>query len=217
VSATVSYNAANYTATITPSTALSSSMTYTIVVKGGALAVKDSAGNPLAADVTSSFTTAAPTQSSLWTNSPTPAIIDTGDTAAVELGVRFSSTIDGFITGIRFYKAVANTGIHTGSLWSASGQLLATGTFVNETASGWQTLLFATPVAITAQTEYVASYHTDSGHYSATRNYFTSEFSNANLRVAANGGVYRYGATSAMPTSSWLASNYWVDVLFTSY
>jgi hypothetical protein len=189
-------------------------MTYTIVVKGGAVGVKDLAGNPMVADTTSSFTTVAP--SSLRTTSTTPAIVDSGDPAAIELGVRFSSTINGFITGIRFYKAAANTGTHTGSLWSASGQLLATGTFVNETASGWQTLLFATPVAITAGTTYVASYHTNSGHYSVDRNYFGSEFSSGNLRVAANGGVFRYGSTSAMPTSVYQASNYWVDVLFTT-
>ena len=41
--------------------------------------------------------------------------------------------------GIRFYKAVANTGTHVGSLWTASGQLLASATFTGETASGWQT------------------------------------------------------------------------------
>jgi hypothetical protein len=34
--------------------------------------------------------------------------------------------------------------------------------------------------------------------------------------VAANGGVYRYGAASAMPSSIFQASNYWVDVLFTT-
>ncbi len=40
------------------------------------------------------------------------------------------------MTGVRFYKSAANTGTHIGSLWSASGQLLAQATFTNETASG---------------------------------------------------------------------------------
>ena len=35
-----------------------------------------------------------------------------------------------------------------GDVWSATGTLLATGTFVNETASGWQQVLFTQPVAI---------------------------------------------------------------------
>ena len=44
------------------------------------------------------------------------------------------------------------------SLWSSTGTLLATGTFSNETASGWQELDFSSPVAVTAGTTYVASY-----------------------------------------------------------
>ena len=46
-------------------------------------------------------------------------------------------------------------------------RLLATGTFTGETASGWQTLQFASPVAVTADTTYVASYFAPNGHYSA--------------------------------------------------
>ena len=38
------------------------------------------------------------------------------------------------------------------------GTLLATGTFSNETASGWQELDFSSPVPVTAGTTYVASY-----------------------------------------------------------
>ncbi len=43
------------------------------------------------------------------------------DTSAVELGVKFRSDVDGFITGIRFYKTSGNTGTHTGTLWSSPG------------------------------------------------------------------------------------------------
>jgi hypothetical protein len=220
--ANVSYNASARTATVTPSAALANSTTYTIVVRGGASGVKDSAGNALVADATSSFTTAAqtpvpgPTTSSLWSTSATPGTIDSGDTQAVELGVRFSSTTAGYITGIRFYKAAANSGTHIGNLWSSSGQLLATGTFTGETTSGWQTLTFASPVAVTAGTTYVASYHTTSGHYAFNRNYFNSQFTSGNLHVPANGGVYRYGTASAFPSSSYQGSNYWVDVLLTT-
>ena len=55
----------------------------------------------------------------------TPATIDSGDAHAVELGVKFSSDVAGTVTGIRFYKAAANTGTHIGSLWTAAGALLA--------------------------------------------------------------------------------------------
>ncbi len=218
VPTTLVYNATNRTATLTPTSQLSNTTTYSIVVKGGSAGVKDLAGNALAADVSSSFTTAAetpaPTTSSLWGTSTTPTTVDSGDTQAVELGVRFSSTTNGFITGIRYYKSAGNTGTHTGSLWNSNGQLLATASFTSETASGWQTVTFSSPVAITAGTTYVASYHTNSGHYAVNRNYFASQFTSGALQVSANGGVYRYGTTGAMPDSSYQGSNYWVDVLF---
>ena len=214
VPASVTYNATNRTATLTPSSALGNSKTYTIVVKSGASGVKDAAGNALAADASSSFTTsavAAPSVS-LWNNTAVPDIVDSGDQQGAELGTMFTSDTSGLITGIKFYKGVANTGTHTASLWTASGQLLATATFTNETASGWQQVTFATPVAITAGTTYVASYHT-SGHYSVSRSYFGTPFTSGALHVPVNGGVYRYGA-GGFPTKTFQASNYWVDVDF---
>jgi len=219
VAATVTYNASNNTITVTPNAPLANSTTYTVVVKGGAAGVKDVAGNAVASDVSSSFTTAAAPStilSSLWPTPPSPATLDGGDTQAVELGVKFTSTTDGYITAIRFYKAAANTGTHTGSLWSASGQLLARVTFTGESASGWQTATFSQPVAITAGATYTASYFAPRGHYSVSRNYFSSAFTSGPLRVVANGGVYRYGSSSAFPSSSYQGSNYWVDVVMSS-
>ena len=70
---------------------------------------------------------------------------------------------NGYISGIRFYKEPDNTGTHTGTLWTASGTQLATGTFSNESTQGWEELDFSDPVSITAGTTYVASYHTDHG------------------------------------------------------
>jgi hypothetical protein len=148
----------------------------------------------------------------------TPTTIDSGDTSPIELGVKFTSTRNGSVTGIRFYKASANTGAHIGSLWDATGKLLASGTFTNEAGSGWQTLVFSSPVAITSGTTYVAGYLAPSGHYSSTSNGFASGVDNGPLQADANStspnGVYAYSATSTFPTSSYNATDYWVDVLF---
>jgi hypothetical protein len=218
VAATVTYNATTRTATITPNATLSASRTYTISILGGSNGVKDSAGNALAQTVTSSFTTASATAStsSLWTTSTTPATTDSGDSQSVELGVRFTANTNGYITGIRFYKSAANTGTHIGSLWSSTGQRLATATFTNETASGWQTVTFANPVAVTAGTTYVASYFAPNGRFAVNRNYFNSAFTNGPLTALASGGVYSYGGSSLFPSLSYQNSNYWVDVLFTA-
>ena len=215
VPATVSYNSANNTATLTPTSPLANSMTYMITIVGGASGVKDVAGNALAANTFSSFTTIATlgTASTLWTASTTPATVDSGDNQAIEVGVKFTANANGFVTGIQFYKATTNTGTHTGSLWSSTGQLLATGTFTSETASGWQTLVFTNPVAITAGTTYIASYHTTVGHYSVSRSYFTSTYTNGPLSVTSNGGVFLYG-TGGFPTQTYQSSNYWVEPVF---
>jgi hypothetical protein len=150
---------------------------------------------------------------SIWTTQ-TPSNTETTDKAAVELGLQFKSDVNGYITGVRFYKASTNTGTHVANLWDSSGTLLASATFTAESASGWQKVTFASPVAITANTVYTVSYHTNVGNYSYNSNYFTSPFVGGHLTALS--GVYRYGSTSGLPTSTYQACNYWVDVLFTA-
>jgi len=155
---------------------------------------------------------------SLFSPAAVPAILSSGDPDPVELGVKFRADSAGTISGIRFYKGPQNTGVHTGRLWTASGTVLATATFTNETASGWQTVSFASPVAIAANTTYVASYHT-SGNYALDVNYFTVETVNGPLRApssaaAGGNGVYAYGAPGSFPNNSYNSSNYWVDVVY---
>ncbi|WP_310390326.1 N,N-dimethylformamidase beta subunit family domain-containing protein, partial [Rhizobium sp. 1399] len=147
----------------------------------------------------------------------TPAVVNTDDTSAVELGVKFQTSVAGTVTGIRFYKGSQDTGTHTGSLWSSTGTRIATLTFTNETASGWQTAYFTSPVALTAGQTYTASYHTNTGHYSTTANYFVSNVTSGPLTAPASGnGVYAYGSASLFPTSTFASTNYWVDVMFTT-
>ncbi|WP_430300870.1 N,N-dimethylformamidase beta subunit family domain-containing protein, partial [Sinorhizobium meliloti] len=160
-------------------------------------------------------TVTSPSYVSLFPTSATPAVVNTNDASAVELGVKFTASVAGTISGIRFYKSSQNTGTHTGSLWSSTGTRLATLTFSNETASGWQSATFSSPVSLTPGATYTASYHTNVGHYSTTSNYFTSSVTSGPLTAPASGnGVYRYGATSQFPTSTFNATNYWVDVMF---
>jgi hypothetical protein len=138
----------------------------------------------------------------------------------VELGVKFRVDLNGFITGIRFYKGTTNTGTHVGNLWTSAGQLVATATFTNETATGWQQVNFPSPVAVTANTVYVASYHTNTGNYAANNSYFASSgFDNPPIHLLQDGvsggdGVYAYGASSSFPTNTFQSANYWVDLVF---
>jgi hypothetical protein len=150
----------------------------------------------------------------LFPPSSAPGIPASTDPNAVELGVRFTSDVDGFATGIRFYKGITNIGPHTGKLWTSTGTLLGSIAFANETASGWQEMAFSSPIAVVANTQYIASYHTASGRYAFDRDYFSvSEVYSVPLRAPAiTNGVYQYGA-GGFPSSSWNSSNYWVDVV----
>ena len=162
----------------------------------------------------------ADASNTIWPSTAVPTVADVGVDSPVELGVSFKADVNGYITGIRFYKSAANTGTHVGNLWSSTGTLLASATFTNESASGWQQVNFANPVAITGNTVYVASYHSTVGHWSANWNFFASSgVDNRPLHALANvngtpDGRFTYGSTSAFPTNTNTA-NYWVDVAFT--
>ncbi len=97
---------------------------------------------------------------------------------------------------------------------ASTGTLLATGTFTNETGSGWQELDFSSPVAVTAGTTYVASYFTSTGHYAATSGGLASAVTNGPLTALAGGGVYAYGSAEHLPREHLPGINYWVDVVY---
>ncbi|CAN2533303.1 hypothetical+protein [Methylocapsa aurea] len=155
--------------------------------------------------------------STLFTASSTPAIVTVADPNSVELGMKFVASTAGVVTAIKFYKGPQNTGAHTAHLWSAAGALLASATFVDESASGWQTVALPTSVSIAANTTYIVSYHT-SGNYSASGGFFASAYTFGSLSAPASGtsggnGVYAYGSSVAFPTSTYNANNYWVDIM----
>jgi hypothetical protein len=224
VPATITYDAGSRSAIVTPTASLAAQAVYTVIVHGGATdpRVKDAAGNALVANKTWSFTTGAALTCPCDVFGPTaqPGTVSVADPQAVELGVRFTADVAGFVSGIRFYKGTTNTGVHLGHVWTNSGSLLGSATFSGETASGWQQVNFATPVAIAANTVYVASYFTPTGNYSANNGFFASSgVDNPPLHLLKDGvsggnGLYSYGASS-FPSSTWNSSNYWVEPVFT--
>ena len=160
--------------------------------------------------------TVTPPTTSLFSSSDTPAALSSLDASEVNLGVRFEASTVGAIWGVKYYKGDGDTGTHVGSLWTSDGTLLASATFTNETSTGWQSVLFSEPVSITAGTTFVASYHSN-GHYAYTSNYFTTAHTDGLLTAfAVDNGVFTYSDGNAFPTTSFNATNYWVDVLFSS-
>jgi hypothetical protein len=211
------YDSGTRTATFDPQGPLAPGARYQ-----AAVSATDTAGNLLAGGHQWYFTAAGMAcPCSLFSALDTPGSA-AADAQPVELGVKFRSTTNGYITGLRFYKGPGNTGTHIGHLFRSNGTLLKTATFINETATGWQQVSFDSPVAITADTTYVAAYHAPNGNYSKNENYFaTSGVNSGPLRGLASGvdgsnGVFRYGTAGKFPTASYRSSNYWVDVVFST-
>jgi hypothetical protein len=216
VPSTVALDSTGRIATVTPGTALSPGGTYTVSLNGA----KDAAGNTMTSAYSWSFTvsgsSACPCR--LYSSDYVPAVTSANDSSALELGVRFVPSEDGFITGVRFYKGAGNTGTHTGSLWTTGGSLITTATFGAETDSGWQQVSFAAPVQVTAGTAYVASYSARNGHYAADSGQLGSAWANPPLTApadvsGASNGVYST-TPGRFPNSSFNSTGYGVDVVF---
>jgi hypothetical protein len=139
------------------------------------------------------------------------------DGQAIEVGTRFRVQSAGSITALRYYRAAGWTGIPSGRLYSAGGQLLAQVTFPPTNTVGWQQAQLSQPTAVTPGTSYVVAYYSASGHYAFSQGFFQTDREAAPLVAPADSaqspnGVFRYGGTGDF--SSFNASNYWADVVF---
>ncbi len=92
-----------------------------------------------------SITVSSASDHTIWPNTAIPANAAVSDGVPLTVGVKFRADVNGYITGLRFYKGSADTGTHVGSLWTRTGTLLATATFSGESSSGWQQVLFSSP------------------------------------------------------------------------
>ena len=133
--------------------------------------------------------------------------------------MKFTASVAGYVTGVRFYKESGMSGQNVGHLWSSTGTLLATATFTNESSSGWQQVNFSSPVAITANTVYIASFSTSGGYFGITTGYFTSGgVTNGPLYAEPNsvvGGDGVYNRPGYFPNVNGNGMNFWADVAFT--
>ena len=197
-----------------------STTTATFTVKAGTITTAQTAvvtatlnGTSKTASVLLTTVTAVTCPCTIWKPTAVPTLITDPETVGVELGMMFKSAAAGYVTGVRFYKGPKNTGTHIGHLWTNGGTLLATVTFSGETSSGWQQANFATPVAIAANTTYLISYWASAGYYTGDVGYFSGGVDNGPMHAMSSNDFYTY-TKGAFPTSTWQASNYWVDAVF---
>jgi len=151
----------------------------------------------------------------LFESSVTPATAAVTSTGAANVGVKFTTTTSGTITGLQFYRSSQQKRSYSGSLWDASGRLIGRTTFQASSTTGWQTANFSRPVAIQAGRYYTASYYASDGRFAVTRNAFIARHTTAaGMAVPGKGGVFKYSSSNLRPTST-TTTNYMVDVVFT--
>lgn len=186
------------TATFTPSAPLAWDASYTASVNAHSF----------------SFRTASRVSEhrSLWQDVDAPAVESWPNTESLELGVKFRTDVPGQVLGVRFYKGFGNVGRHIGALWTGSGVQLASAVFGAESAAGWQEVRFATPVRISENTTYVASYLAPGGRYAVTQRGLASGRDSGVVHALPSGGVYHVGP--GFPNSLFEDANYWVDLVF---
>jgi subtilase family serine protease len=189
---------------------------YRVIATAGAAGAIDSAYSNVASATTSGT---AATPDSLWGNSYV-ASENYYSYGSYELGVKFTASVAGEVTGVRFYKQTWMGGyVHVGHLWSSTGTVLATATFTNESAYGWQQVNFSSPVAIQANTVYIASFSTGGGYFGITSPFFTSSgVISGPLQALSNsvaGGDGVYNRAGYFPDVDGNGMNFWADVAFT--
>jgi len=131
------------------------------------------------------------------------------DTTRVTLCVKVQSSLAGYITQVKFYKPSTSVSTHTGAVWSANGNLLASAVFSGETDSGWQFLTLSSPVSMTANTYYYVGVNTIGYCYSTFPSLSVSPFT-------IQGSFYTYKDTVTSPGASSSNTNYLVDLVWTA-
>jgi 5-hydroxyisourate hydrolase-like protein (transthyretin family) len=161
------------------------------------------------------ITNQATNNQSIFTNQQ-PNNENATDGVEYELGMKFRSAKNGQIVAIRFWKAPSESGTHVGKIWTANGVLLASCTYTNETASGWQQQTLSPPVTISANTTYVVSVNTANTYFPITPQGLANSVVNEDLSSLADGSNGVYGNVNALPTNSFKSSNYFRDIVFTA-
>ncbi len=125
------------------------------------------------------------------------------------------------LPGFVSIKVPANTGTRKGNLWSNSGTLLGTADFSNGLFGMATQVMFSEPCSCGGKYLRTSDPHfAPVGHYSGDSQFFaTAGVDTPPLHalqdgIAGSNGIYVYSQTSAFPTATFNAANYWVDVIY---
>ena len=165
------------------------------------------------------FNVTAETRAGMFAPLATPSIAEVHSPPAVILGLSFQVTLPGTILGVVFWKSPNDTGTHYADLWKDPNVLLTSGTNspASESAGGWNTVLFPTPVPVVPKTNYYAVRYSPLGYYAEDLNVFTLQQNKTNFIIPDDAGGIRTAIGSypgALATGGTDSNNYYVDVIF---
>jgi subtilase family serine protease len=213
---------ASLPADFTFTSADSGTFTFTVTLNTAgtqSIAATDAANSAVTGTLSGISVAPSSAAGSIWGNSYVPSE-NSYSFGSYELGLKFTASESGEVTGARFYKESWMRGYtHVGKLWSSTGSILATATFTNESAFGWQQVNFARPVAIAANTVYIVSFSTGGGYYGITNRFFNlGGVTSGPLEALPNsvaGGNGVYNRAGRFPNVNGNGMNFWADVAFT--
>jgi hypothetical protein len=149
---------------------------------------------------------------------PTTSFPDSGFSGSGEWGTVFDFNSAGFVKGGAFYKQIGNTGTHSLSMWNYdTSAFLASTLFTGETAAGWQTQNFTTPIPVVPGVNYMIAYGSSTGHNSQASGFFapsTSPNGYINIKTHGSGGESGFNGTIGNVPTAGAPNDYGVDVLF---
>lgn len=157
---------------------------------------------------------AAATTTGLFPDDLRPQTTVDRDRSAVELGIRFTPDKAGTVTAVQYYQGGGLTGTSKATIWATDGSVVTSTPFTLDKAIGWHTVRLSSPAGLQAGKSYVASYLAPTGGYPVTENHLTTTRSENGFTIRSGAGVYRYGVSNQIPSSTYRSSNYFVDVEF---
>lgn len=150
---------------------------------------------------------AAPSEYRLMEGYEPPVL---GGNAGLELGVKASSSQEGYITEVFFYKYESDDGGHAAHIWAENGVLIGSQPFIEKSASGWQSVRLDDPVKIVENQTFVVSVYGSNYFYAGGQ--FPARTSGP---LTVIDSLYRYSDRSGFPSQT-VGTNYAVDFTFTS-
>ena len=139
--------------------------------------------------------------------------------AQYELGFRFKTKVDGYITKVRVFTHASEGGNHTVRIWRVSDKSCVSGPYnwnIKAGKSGWKTFTLPQPFPIKAGNEYIAAVSNSAGdrYYAATSGGFNQPLNRGDLITFTGSGTFSE-SIGEMPEKVFNNTNYFRDIVFT--